>query len=258
TGTTSSPDFPTVNPMQRSLGGHALYRTTDGGETWVGSPSSLHASVVITFAVDSATSVVYAGTQSDGVFTSRDRGATWTPTAALRAAAVNAIAVAPDGTVYVGSSAGLYRSSDGGTSWIDLQLSFTVFALAVDPASGSLYVSGGGPFSSAFLMSADGGQTWNGTGLAEAATSIAFSQSVLYVGSNRGVFKRVAGGPLQATTGSAGHAVVQSVLSISVNPNDANQLYVGTAGNGLFYSTNGGTSWSSVSTFAGSVVRNVA
>src|SRR5262249_7920805 len=56
----------------------------------------------------------------------------------------------------------------------------------------------------------------------------------------------------------AGHAVVQSVLSISVNPNDANQLYVGTAGNGLFYSTNGGTSWSSVSTFAGSVVRNVA
>ena len=79
TGATISSDFPTLNALQPSLGGHPAFRTTDGGHTWAGIGTGLRATWVRAFAIDPAnTQIVYAGTYSDGVFKSTDGGSTWT------------------------------------------------------------------------------------------------------------------------------------------------------------------------------------
>lgn len=253
TGSTSSPDFPTANAMQPSLGGNALYRTTDGGRTWSGSGAGLRAGAVYTFGIDPTTSIVYAG--ADGVFKSTDNGATWSATSAdLPRVAVNAIAVAPDGTVYVANNIGIYRSSDGGASWIDLQIGTAVTALILDP-SGSVYIA---PSTvPGVFKSTDGGQTWNSTGLQSSVNSLALSQGVLYAGTVFGVFKNVGGSGWQATAAGDGHATIQTVTSISVNPNNANQLYAATL-SGLFSTTTGGSAWTSVPLWAGARIFSVA
>jgi hypothetical protein len=257
TGSTSSPDFPTVNAMQPSLGGSAVYRTIDGGLTWSGSGTGLRAGAVFTFGIDPTTSsIVYAG--ADAVFKSSDNGATWSATGAgLPRLTVYAIAVAPDGTVYVGNDLGIYRSSDGGANWVDLHIGLPVDALVVDPASGAVYA---GPLGFAgVLKSTDGGRTWNSIGLQPPVYSLAISQSVLYAGTFNGVFKNVGDSGWQATAAAASdvHAAIQSVTSLSVNPNNANQLYVGTV-SGLFYSTTGGAAWTSVPVWAGARIFSVA
>src|SRR5205823_2993176 len=116
TGTTWSPDFPTVNAMQSSPGGHAAFRTIDGGTTWTGIQGGLQTAAVMTFAIDPVhTSTIYAGTSSDSVFKSNDGGSTWARTATdLPAMQVNAMAVGADGVVYVANDAGLYRTDDQG------------------------------------------------------------------------------------------------------------------------------------------------
>jgi len=254
TGSTASPDFPTVNAMQPSLGGNAIYRTTDGGRTWSGSGTSLPAGAVFTFGIDPTSSIVYAG--ADAVFKSTDNGATWSGTGpGLPRLTVYAIAVAPDGTVYVGNDLGIYRSSDGGANWVDLHIGLPVDALVVDPASGAVYAAAS-PFVGV-IKSIDG-RTWNSIGLQQNPVySLAISQSVLYAGTFNGVFKNVGGSGWQATAASDGHATLQNVSSLSVNPNNANQLYAGTS-SGLFYSTTGGSAWTSVPLWAGARIFSVA
>jgi photosystem II stability/assembly factor-like uncharacterized protein len=253
-GSTNSTDFPTVNAMQPSLGGNAVYRTTDGGRTWSGSGTSLRAGAVFTFGVDPTTSIVYAG--ADAVYKSTDNGATWSATSAgLPRLRVYAIAVAPDGTVYVGNDLGIYRSSDGGATWVDLHVGVGAIALVVDPASGSVYAAPSTLLG--VLKSTDGGRTWNSIGLQSNVFSLAISQSVLYAGAFNGVFKNVGGSGWQATAAADGHTVIQNVSSLSVNPNNANQLYVGTS-NGLFYSTTGGSAWTSAPVWAGARILGVA
>src|SRR5262245_44578585 len=51
-GWTNSGDFPTVNALQPSLGGHPVYRTVDGNQTWPGIGSGLRAGLVRVFAID--------------------------------------------------------------------------------------------------------------------------------------------------------------------------------------------------------------
>ena len=51
-GMTSSPDFPLVNPWQRSLGGTRAFRTHDGGGRWTALNSGLEVSGVRSFGFD--------------------------------------------------------------------------------------------------------------------------------------------------------------------------------------------------------------
>ncbi len=93
TGSTASADFPTVSALQTSLGGAPVFRTTNGGDTWVGLSAGLRASGILTFAIDSAApQTVYAGTYLEGVFKSSDAGATWLAAGACsRAGQVSAL-----------------------------------------------------------------------------------------------------------------------------------------------------------------------
>jgi hypothetical protein len=258
TGATWSPDFPTVNAMQPSLGGHAAFRTTDGGRTWIGMSNGLRTNGVLTFAIHPGdTATVYAGTQSDGVFKSADGGATWAATSAdLPPLPVNALGIAADGALYVANDASVYRSTDRGASWIDLQVWTAVSAVIVDPASGTVYIGLNTGYPGVFV-STDGGQTWNDTGLRDGVYSLAVSQSVVYAGTANGVFKNIGGSGWQPTGVADGYVPLANVTSISVNPNDAGQVYAGTQA-GLFYTMSGGAEWTAVPAWSSAPVLSVS
>ena len=242
TGMTISGDFPTVNALQPSLGGHAAFRTTDGGQNWTGIGSGLTASWVRAFAIDPLhPQTVYAGTSADGIFKSTDGGSTWTAISNdFPPYPVNGILVDSIGAVFAASDAGMFRSLDGGASWVLLPLWMPVSALAMDSASHTLYAGAPDWYPAGIFSSADGGETWTDTGLpfGNAVSSLAVTQSVIYAGTSNGVFKNVGGGWTPASAD-----IHEAVTSVAVDPVHPDVAYAGT-NSALFFTTSGGAAWS--------------
>lgn len=255
-GATGSANFPTVNGLQSSLGGHPVYRTTDGGDTWNGQKNGLRTTAVWSFAFDPGTpETVYAGTDQ-GVFKTTDAGTTWSAAGGeMLPWQVTSVAIGYGASpaVYAATSAGVYRSSDGGESWSQLQLAGSVYALAVPQAApGTIYagVTSGSP---GVFKSTDGGDTWTETGLNAPVQALAVSGSVVYASTPNGVFTSNAGeGWVLANNGLPSEA-----LSLAVDPANPSNAYAGTF-NGLFRTTNGGGSWEQNPIFVGVPIFTVA
>ena len=108
------------------MNGSGVYKSTDAGATWSGGGTG----VVRSLAVDPhASEIVYAGTDDVGVLKSTDGGVTWSPvntglTSHLEGLGVHsgiyAVAVDPlvSTTIYAGTAAGVFKSTDGGGVWI--------------------------------------------------------------------------------------------------------------------------------------------
>ncbi len=108
----------------------------------------------------------------------------------------------PD-TLYAGTSGGVFKSTDGGTSWTarntGLNYSGTVLALAINPQSPETLYAGtsGGVF-----KSTDGGMNWTAmnNGLTNhVGLSLAINPQtpeIVYAGTEGGVFKLVAEAPV--------------------------------------------------------------
>jgi photosystem II stability/assembly factor-like uncharacterized protein len=243
-GWTNAADFPTVNALQPSLGGHPAFRTTDAGRTWAGVGGGLRTGWVRAFAFDPVnTQTVYAGTGSDGVFKSTDGGSTWAATSPdLPPYPTNGLAVDATGAVFVANDAGLWRSRDGGASWTMLQLWMPVSSVVIDPGSQALYAGGPDWFPVGVFKSADGGDTWDNTGLPQgiAVASLAVSQSVVYAGTSQGVFKSVGGDSWAPSAG-----IQEPVTSVAVSSANPDVAYAGTT-SALFQTADGGGSWSPV------------
>jgi len=249
------------------------------------------------------TNVIYLGTAQGGVWRSGNAGKNWTPLfdqqPVLGIGEPGGIAIDPNNTniIYVGTSnrvgsaepdtigqptAGLFKSTDGGASWIALGSGYpagntgnatrfqgqTINIILVDPASGILYLaSAGGVFTSN-----DGGLNWTAaTGIGVDTRSLALDLSspvgarIIYAGgSGQGVFRSGNGGRtftqvLSATTpavsaalagGSFNRVVVALAPPTSPpNVNGVQVVYVTMSGSaptdpvGVFMSTNQGTTW---------------
>lgn len=195
--------------------------------------------LVTTVAVNPNNSnVIYLGTALGGVWRSPDGGDTWTPIfdqqPVLGIGEPGGIAIDPNNTdtIYVGTSsrvdtrepgevnqptAGLFKSTDGGASWIQLGLGYpaantgnalslfagqTINVIIVDPAdSAVLYLAS----SSGVYTSSDSGQNWT------QATGISGDSRAL-------------------------------VLDLT-SPANARILFAGLDGNGVFRSTDGGATF---------------
>jgi photosystem II stability/assembly factor-like uncharacterized protein len=146
--------------------GTGVFKSTDSGATW--NITGLKDTAVTVLAIDpSDTNTLYAATQGiytdpkgfRGLFKTTDSGATWLASSnGLNAlggigATVTAVAIAPNSTVYVGTSGGgVYKSVDGGANWSQFNDGLTnrdIRALAVSPgAPNTLYAAtAGGVFS---------------------------------------------------------------------------------------------------------------
>jgi hypothetical protein len=224
----------TVTPAGvASLG---IFKSTDGGASWAAINTGLIDPItdfspvdVRAISIDPAhPGTLLAGTRFSEIFKSADGGATWQPVTLGGfniSLEVSAFARDPSdpSRVYAASTNGLLLSTDGGDSWTaygDAGVSF--FSLALDPATPSTLFAGNITGYGA-LKSTDGGAHWN------------------QVNAN-----------LPVNTGASG-SFWPLVLALAADPSQSSTLYAATYGNGLYRTTDGGTSWEP----AGTGIRSV-
>ena len=236
---------------------------------------------ITALAIDPQTpSTLYAVTCERGVFKSTDGGASWSATS-LTNIMVTALAIDPQTptTVYAGATphdcttgafiggqaVGVYKSTDGGTTWTTTGLGAQVTALAIDPQTPATLHAG--TYWETF-KSTDGGATWSTDGGATlSATGISsvnalaidpLTPSTVYAATGLigdegftwqgGVYKSTDGGATWSATGLVGGFF--GVLAI--DPRTPTTLYAGGVWTdngyawvvGLFKSTDGGANWS--------------
>lgn len=169
--------------------------------------------------------------------------------------------------IYVGSaSGGLWKTTNGGTSWTPLTdnlPSLAIGAVALDPSNPNIIYIGTGEgsfnvdavYGAGVFKSTDGGATWNTTGLSwtqsqsRAVNEIVIDPTntqIVYAACNSsvgGIFKSTNGG----TTWTQYHT--GDVKDLAMHPDSSNVLYCalgypwGTTNNGIYKSTNGGVNW---------------
>ena len=197
--------------------------------------------LVTTVAVNPNNSdVIYLGTALGGVWRSADGGDSWTPVfdqqPVLGIGEPGGIAIDPANTdtIYVGTSsrdntaepgevgqptAGLFKSADGGASWIQLGSGY--------PAS----------------------NTGNALTFAGQAINVIIvdpaSSSVLYLSSSNGVYTSSDGGQNWAQAGGISGDCRALVLD-PTSPASARILFAGLAGDGVYQSTDGGATFTEV------------
>jgi len=196
------------------------FRTNDGGRYWeerMRGMKEVH--YVVALAMDRMNpDVLYAGT-TGGVYKTTDGTAHWElvnngliPKEKLDAAmalGVNSLVTDPyvSGTVYAGTTKGLFKTADAGASWQRIEKGLTdtyISALIMDPSTpGTVYAG----TRKGVHRSTDGGQSWN-----EASVGL--------------------------TTGN--------IRAMAISPMRPHILYAGTNGSGLFRSQDGATTWTHV------------
>src|SRR5664280_2076968 len=163
-------------------------------------------------------------------------------------------------TVYASTGSQVFRSVDGGGTWIALNTSFAgappaVMALAIDPVTPSTLYTG--TYGSGIFRSADSGDTWTavntwltmgseGRGPNENILCLAINPvtpSTLYAGTLNGVFRSTDNGNIWTTIIDRGE-----VRALVIDPLAPSTLYAGTSGSGVFRSTDSGNHWTAVNT----------
>jgi photosystem II stability/assembly factor-like uncharacterized protein len=204
--------------------------------------------------------IVYAGTAAgEGVFKSLDSGVTWSRSGTGLPkgfdSGVVALAVNPRrrAVVYAGTALqGLYKSADGGASWLPVRLgtgpaTFTVTALAIDPRDPDVVFTGS---AYGLFKTADDGVHWKRitAGLPPLAVPRALAidprtPGVVYASiSALGVYRSRDGGETWKPA-SRGFPARPEVLTLAAAAGRPAAVYA-TTNQGVFKSTNGAASWS--------------
>ena len=161
--------------------------------------------------------VAYAGTLGEGIYRTGDGGASWTEVNGglvlngTAARSIMDIAVSPTSTnvAFAAADNGIYRTTDGGDSWTKVKdWGYIVYEVVVSPN----YATDQTVFAAAYsaiLRSTDGGDTWT------------------------------------ALDDNNGFAPDRGLASVELSPNYASDhtIFVADALNGVYKSTNSGTSW---------------
>ncbi len=177
---------------------------------------------------------------------------------------INAITVDPnnENIWYAGAPAGgIWKSIDAGSNWTSLFSGFLqigVSGIAVDPNNSDIiYISTGDDdaadsYSIGVFKSTDGGLTWNETGLNPTAigSGISFltneitidptNSNVIWVGSNKGLYKTIDGGTTWKNKKSG------NITDFKLKPDDSNTIYAVSLST-FYKSTDGGTTFNAIS-----------
>ena len=278
TGTTTSDNFPTLNPIQGSNGGFTgdafvtklnsqgsalVYSTYLGGSNFdVGRGIAVDATgnAYVTGITSSAEFPLVVGalrTRSP-MYKSLDGAGIWTnDNYGFGAASVTHIVINPSQPwiVYAGTAEGVLRSTDGGRTWSPANNGLTrnrVVGLVIDPLSPStIYVAINDFFggNSGVYKSTDGGNSWNlrkngmtNTNLLSLAID-PVTPTTLYAGSGgSSIFKTTDGADNWSPTTSPSFGGVV----IEVDPLNHTKVYAGetvSSGGGMFRSVDSGATW---------------
>jgi len=240
--------------------GRGVLRSTDSGATWTSAIAGVDGAWVVGFDPQQP-ATAYAGTQTAGLYKSLDEGKSWTAQSqGLNNMDVRSIAFGT-GLIVIGTSQGVYYSSDAAGSWHALGLEpQSVAAVAVLPSANSFTLFAGvdnGPVGAAFLLKSEGlGGSWSvvkGTfpadavvpSLAVASAPSGGTDPPVLAGTSEGLFRSDDRG----VTWNALAGLPSTDFNLALfNPANPDQIYVGSDGDqgngGVFRSLDRGASWS--------------
>ncbi len=225
--------------------GH-IYVTSDGARHWKDCLVRLPREAILTrIAVSPRSSKIafaayWMPSGGGGLLRSRDGGDNWERLLLPGVPALRAVAIAPSApdTVYAGGPAGVWRSDNGGDTWIDAagrsKPVREVESLVVDPRF-SLRVYAG-TWRQAY-RSLDGGGTWapiaQGMDLDRDVFTIALSPhdpDKLFAGTCGFLYKSSNGGDLWSNRMAGIPMNHRRIHSIAANPLEAREVWLGTRG----------------------------
>lgn len=234
----------------------AIYKSRDGGGSWVLANAGLSTYRVLSLLVDpNIPTVVYAGTNSDSVYKSTDGGISWNiANAGMKEhiAIVNNFAVDRKNsqTMYAATTVGVFKTTNGAMMWDDTSEGFSsyyIVSVAMDPQDPNiLYVGTSG----GVYKSVNAAKSWrpNSHGMIEdsqIATAMALgvnalaidprSSNTLYAGTTRGLYKSTNGA--ESWTFVKGELEKAFISTLVVDPQDSRIIYAGTD-RGIFKSLN--------------------
>lgn len=262
--------------------GNGLYRSTDAGDNWtlVGLDSTEHIAKIAIDPSNTNTIFVAApgplwnDSKHRGLYVSRDGGKTWEKSLYISEKAgcadVSIDPLHPE-IVYAttwefrrmpylfnsgGSGSGIYKSVDGGKTWKELSQGlpakpFGRVALALAPSAPGNLLAIVEAKETGLYISADGGETWKSQSATLNVVSRPFYFSTLVVDPKdpKRVYRPAFsfsysddGGYSFADASGDGGWVHSDMHALYINPNNTNQMYLGTDG-GLYFSLDRGVTW---------------
>ncbi len=248
------PDRPNV---VYTAGGSGVFRSQDGGETWIQLPLPQVSSASALLALRQSFFVAVSGfNHPGGLYKSTDLGSSWTfASRGIHALSVSSIQLGEPGTLWIYADLVLFRSTDQGLTWSvahpNPASTLPVVAVATDPSDRAnvfVLISDG-----ALWRSHDEGETWEAGGHAEMqALDLEVdpqNPSTLYAAGFGGIVKSTDAGttwtPLPLPDGNAFYS------DIDIAPSSPSTLYA--AGNDGDFNTiflrsqDGGATWTRLS-----------
>ena len=246
-----------------------IYRSVDGGQTWALHTTGLYDPTLVTVSfaphLDPNKAEpnnrqdeqrAFVSTSSGRLFTTVDSGETWAEVLAWAGLGViTAFAISPafvdDGTLFVATGEGIFRSQDGGQHWENSTfglLDLDVLCLACAPDFASSEVLWAGTAQGGFYRSRNAGRSWRdaGAGLPDTAIQcltvsphFAIDQTLFVGTETAGLYRSVDGGASWAAVGET--LAEQSINCLAISPL-GNQMLAGTS-SGVYWSDDSGQSW---------------
>ncbi len=238
-----------------------IYKSTDGGDHWLGASAGLPGSRVNVLAIDPRTpTTLYAGT-STGLYKSTDGGESWN--GIYREAVQTEILTlvldpGTPATIYAGTPAGVQKSADGGTTWLPLisELAMSpVNVLAIDPLTPTTLYAG---TPNGVFKTTDGGGTWSAVnnGLPQSGVQTLavdpVTPATLYAGTGEGLFKSSDGG--QSWNRSYGPS---PIVAFALDSRRPSTIFIATPDDGMFTSADSGANWTAIQGIQVKVYVNV-
>jgi uncharacterized protein (TIGR03437 family) len=261
-GSTSSVDFPVVQPIQSSPGARPLWKSTDSGATW-GPLDALPFAVPQMLVTDPNTpNTVYAASTDLGVFKSTDGGASWTAANnGIATPSVQVLAIDPvhpqtlyaDATPAYAPTTIVYKTVNGANSWTLIDSPAALISqLEVDAQNPNIVWEIG----ATLRKSTDGGITWNSVTFPGSVESMVLDPRVsgnifgisnpvfcgFFCSSNQGpyIYHSTDGGADWVVTSSPSPVVPPGlIVDGSTNPS---KVYDGLA----YSSVDGGVTWTPI------------
>lgn len=177
---------------------------------------------------------IWAGTYGTGTFRSTNNGISWLPVQNLDSARVNAISFSMTGVVYVSTlDSGVYRSTNDGSTWINT-LPIRSTSVLVTP----LYVFA---TTSSGVFKSSNGINWLLTAMTDYLWNLVMNANgwLFAIGYGNGAYRSTDYG----NNWSSINIGLSDFYALSIGLTSTGNVLIGTEWDGLFRSTNNGSSW---------------